>query len=191
MIDGICAANGDAKPGSGGCFICDPDTSTASWTQVLGKACDDGDPCTSNDACTSTAGCKGKPKGAACCKSDADCATQVQPAACEKAQCKGDGTCALVKDPLCCLDGKCCDLGLQTVMAKGTLCEKDDKKKEYKCEGNAGYYRLYGSGCPGDSPFCSSATDGFGPWEPMSNVVCGAGTVCSTGGSIYTSPVCK
>ncbi|MCB9739075.1 MAG: hypothetical protein H6747_07390 [Deltaproteobacteria bacterium] len=188
FIDGACHAGKAAKPGSGGCEICDASKSTAAWTPQLGLPCDDGDGCTANDACTSALVCKGKPTGGTCCKSDEECALQVNPGACEKAVCKGDGSCAIVPKSNCCSAGVCCDTENGVFEEKGTLCDLDPKKVEYKCEGGDGYARNYGPGCTGDNANkCSSAVVGYTEWTVVK--ACGAGTACSI--SPPSPPVCK
>ncbi|MEY3015134.1 MAG: hypothetical protein RIT45_3869 [Pseudomonadota bacterium] len=189
FIDGTCHASGAAKPGSGGCELCEPAKSKTGWTPKLGLPCDDGDACTKDDACTSALVCKGKPTGGSCCKSDDECSTQVQPAACEKAVCKGNGTCAVEPKTNCCSDGKCCDLPKGEFLPKGAICYEDPKLAEYKCEGGNGWVRKVGYGCTGDSASkCSSSVTGYGAWTLFKS--CEGATSCHQS-TPTSSPVCK
>ncbi len=98
LIEGTCVADGETEP-ENPCRICIPGVSDTTWTNVEGKACDDGNACTLEDRCSGGA-CHGDPMT---CPSPGPCETN---GVCNEAT--GDCEYAPRADGTACSDGNDC-----------------------------------------------------------------------------------
>ena len=142
LVEGICASSLAAKPGDP-CHICDPATSTSSWTaSPVGTECDDANACTGSDACLEGA-CAGAPEpacndGNACtqdsCEPASGCVFQPTGEPCDDGEaCTADDACTTGEAPHC--------------AGSAHACEEDDLGcTAAECDGEGGCEQVLAAG---------------------------------------------